>query len=53
MPDTANKIWRQVGVDRPIDEFSLKEMGNWGGLKSGTKIQKTGQLFPRIELKKI
>ncbi|MDP3298260.1 MAG: methionine--tRNA ligase [Thermodesulfovibrionia bacterium] len=53
MPDTANKIWRQVGVDRPIDEFSLKEMGNWGGLKSGTKIQKTEQLFPRIELKKM
>ncbi len=52
MPDTANKIWRQIGIDKPIDEFNLNDMGTWGWLKSGTKIKKGEQLFPRIESKK-
>ena len=53
MPNTANTIWRQLGIKENIGDCNIDEISKRGGLKSGTKIQKTGQLFPRIELKKM
>ncbi len=52
MPETANNIWIQVGIDRDIGTCRFDEVSTWGGLKIGTRIQKGRQLFPRIELKK-
>ena len=52
MPGTANKIWRQLGLDMDISKQALSETGKWGCLKPGTKIQKGDPLFPRIDLKK-
>ncbi|MEK7238625.1 MAG: methionine--tRNA ligase [Nitrospirota bacterium] len=51
MPDAANTIWRQLGIEENIGDCNIGETGRWGRLKSGTKIQKTEQLFPRIGLK--
>ena len=52
MPDTANNIWTQLGIDKNINDFNLEETGKWGWLKGGTKTQKGESLFPRIDLKK-
>lgn len=52
MPDTAKKIWRQLGIDKEMDNCDFIEESIWGGIKGGERIQKAEQLFPRIELKK-
>ena len=52
MPDTADKIWAQLGITADIKSSSFEETGTWGKLKPGTMIQKTGHLFPRIDTKR-
>ncbi|MBI4839135.1 MAG: methionine--tRNA ligase [Nitrospirae bacterium] len=52
MPDTANAVWRQLGIGGSVGDFNIAETGWWGRLKSGMKIQKAEQLFPRIEATK-
>jgi methionyl-tRNA synthetase len=52
MPDTANKIWQQLGIDKAITDFRLNEIENWGNLKPGTKTEKGDHLFERIDTKK-
>ncbi|MFH1225661.1 MAG: methionine--tRNA ligase [bacterium] len=49
MPETANKIFSQLGLD-PVEEKrqSFKEALKWGGLPAGTKVQKGEPLFPRL-----
>ena len=46
MPDTAQKIWQQLGIDREIGS-SMEIV--WGELKTGQKIRKGAYLFPRLE----
>lgn len=53
MPDTANKIWQHLGVNEDIGSRTLNDIGEWGGLKPGTKVQKGEALFPRIDIKKL
>ncbi|KPK36063.1 MAG: methionyl-tRNA synthetase [Nitrospira bacterium SG8_35_1] len=52
MPDSAEKIWKQLGIDTSMDKASLDKAGQWGGLKAGTKVQKGDPLFPRIDVHK-
>ena len=52
MPDTSRKIRAQLGIEQSSQESSLEEAKVWGRLAKGTKINKTGPLFPRIEIKK-
>lgn len=49
MPETAEKIWRQLGL-KPAEEMKkdFNEAIKWGGLEVGAKIQKAEILFPRI-----
>ncbi|MBA3046910.1 methionine--tRNA ligase [Patescibacteria group bacterium] len=49
MPETAEKIWTQLGID-PAEEMKqdFKKAAEWGGLKPGTKIKKGEVLFPRV-----
>jgi len=52
MPDTANKIWRQLGIDEDIEKIIplSPQYKDWGGYNlSGTKISKGEALFPRVE----
>ena len=51
MPDTANNIWKQLGITEDIGQCIFNDAISWGRIKHGTRIQKTGQLFPRIEMK--
>jgi len=52
MPDTANEIWRQLGIQEDIINFKLTEIEVWGKLEPGTKVQKGEHLFQRIDTKK-
>ena len=49
MPQSADKIMKQLGIETSIEEQGLKSLKTWGGVKPGTKIQPGLQLFPRIE----
>ena len=51
MPDTANNIWKQLGLETDISSINIDESVKWGGLKPGTKVRKGEALFPRIDLK--
>jgi methionyl-tRNA synthetase len=53
MPDTANKVWQHLGLNEDIGSCTLNNIGSWGGLKPGTKVQKGEALFPRIDIKKL
>jgi len=51
MPDTPEKIWKQLGLEGKacLDWDSSK---TWGGIKAGCPVCKGEALFPRIDLKK-
>jgi methionyl-tRNA synthetase len=49
MPESADSMNRQLGIDISIEEQGMASVAKWGGLKSGGQIQSGTQLFPRIE----
>jgi len=51
MPDSAAKVWRQLGQGEIADaaKKSFLTQLAWGGLKSGTKFDEPAPLFPRAE----
>lgn len=52
MPDTAKKIFYQLGMnDLDLRKLSFDDI-RWGVSKAGVKINKTAPLFPRIEIEK-
>ncbi len=49
MPEAAEKIWTQLGLDPAQEKTVDWELAKiWGGLKAGTKISKGDPIFPRI-----
>ncbi|MCE5284845.1 MAG: methionine--tRNA ligase [Pelosinus sp.] len=51
MPNTAPKMWRQLGIEEAFGDITLQDAKCWGGLKEGTKVAKPEPIFPRIEEK--
>jgi methionyl-tRNA synthetase len=49
MPETAAKMWSQLGVEQALEQQNIRESGRWWGLKPGEKLSKPLPLFPRIE----
>jgi len=49
MPNTAPKIWQQLGIVCDFSTVSLGEAQGWGRLAAGTKVAKPEPIFPRIE----
>lgn len=51
MPNTAPKIWQQLGLgsDGAFDNVRLDDAQGWGRLPTGTKVSKPEPIFPRIE----
>lgn len=47
LPDTADRICDQLGIDRPVTGMgpALK----WGGFPAGTRLQPAANLFPKIQ----
>lgn len=49
MPETADKIMGQLGIDTPVDQQGLDSIQKWGWIKPGTQTHQGPQIFPRIE----
>ena len=51
LPDSAAKVWRQLGQGEIHDASKQAFLTNlaWGGLKAGTKLAEPAPLFPRAE----
>src|SRR5262249_31627792 len=50
LPDSAVRIWEQLGMTEPIDKLSFDNL-RWGQLPTGQKIGQVSGIFPRIDLK--
>ena len=51
MPDTAEKIMKQIGVADPHSQ-KLDSIKGWGGLNPGANLQRGETLFPRVLFEK-
>ncbi|MBR1760825.1 MAG: methionine--tRNA ligase [Schwartzia sp.] len=52
MPETAPKIWAQLGMKPEFAAARLADVKAWGGVPAGQHIGEAAQLFPRIEVEK-
>ena len=53
MPETAPKIWAQIGMTQDFASVRLSDVKTrWGGIPAGQHIGEAEQLFPRIEVEK-
>jgi methionyl-tRNA synthetase len=48
MPASAERIWDQLGMEGPLEQFRLRELA-WGQLPAGQAVKTPEALFPRIE----
>jgi len=48
IPQGAEKIWRQLGMEDDIKEQGIKDT-EWGKLPVGKEVKKGAPIFPRIE----
>jgi len=49
MPETASKMWDQIGIEESLGSQTLPKDAAWGGLKSGLEVKHAAPLFPRIQ----
>lgn len=50
MPETAAKIWKQLGLAADFAAARFADVRTWGGFPAGTHVASPEQLFPRIEV---
>src|ERR1035438_9763058 len=50
LPQSAPKIWAQLGMSESIEEVRFETL-EWGTLQPGQKIGEIAPVFPRIDLK--
>jgi len=50
IPESAAKIWAQLGMSTPLEQTSLNSL-DWGQLPAGQKIGEVAPVFPRLEAK--
>jgi methionyl-tRNA synthetase len=50
LPQSAPKIWAQLGMTEPVESVRFDTLA-WGGLQPGQKVGEVSGVFPRIELK--
>jgi methionyl-tRNA synthetase len=48
LPESAAKIWTQLGMTEPLESIRLDSLA-WGQLRAGQKIGEISAVFPRIE----
>jgi methionyl-tRNA synthetase len=48
MPEAAQKIWAQLGMNTPVDAVRFDTL-DWGQLTAGQKIAPAGGVFPRLD----
>ncbi len=52
MPDSARKIWSQLGMPHPIESITVADL-HWGRLKHGQVVGAVSPVFPRLDAKAI
>ena len=52
MPDTANRIRQQMGLDESFNDQKLDSIAEWGGLPSGRPLGRPTPIFPRKDAPK-
>ena len=50
LPESAAKIWAQLGMKEPLESVRFDALA-WGGLPAGQSIGEVSGVFPRIEAK--
>jgi methionyl-tRNA synthetase len=50
IPESAAKIWAQLGMTEPLESVRLDRLA-WGQLPAGQKIGEVAPVFPRIDAK--
>lgn len=50
MPQMANKVWSQLGIEQEAEAHTWESAKAWGGIPGGVKINRGEPLFPRIDL---
>ncbi len=53
MPETAEELWRQLGIEEELSSHNINKVKEWGKLKPGTQIRPGRHLFPRIDEERI
>jgi methionyl-tRNA synthetase len=48
LPQSAPKIWSQLGMPEPLESVRFANLA-WGGLQAGQKIGEVSGVFPRID----
>lgn len=48
MPQTAERIYEQLGLKSEFGNLKRETIENWGGLPSGTQVGKAEPLFPKM-----
>jgi len=51
MPGAACNMWQQLGMGSDLAKIKADDIGKWGLIKPGVKINKGKPLFPRIDIK--
>jgi methionyl-tRNA synthetase len=51
MPETADKMRHQLGLEDEDGWYRLERLGRWKSLAPDTRLRKSVTLFPRVELK--
>lgn len=49
MPQTAEEIWRRLGLERAILDVAWPDHRRWGLLADGARVTKGAPLFPKLE----
>ena len=52
MPESAHKIWSQLGMPEPIESIRIADL-HWGKLRAGQKVGTVSGVFPRLDAKAI
>lgn len=52
MPESAQKIWNQLGFDKNIEEAKIADISKWGLMEEGHILGNAEPIFPRIEVEK-
>ena len=50
LPQTSQEILSRLGVENALQESSLQELTQWGGLEAGLPTIKGAPLFPRVDV---
>jgi len=49
IPESAEKIWSQLGIEESLASQKFPQSCAWGRLKPGNRVRPGPALFPRIE----